>query len=76
MTEDTFLARCHPHVLGEDGKMDLARCEALARDMAELRGMGIVLTLVGNYAVGPYRYSNLKDALAQARLAQSEGTPG
>jgi hypothetical protein len=76
MTQDTFLARCHPHVLGEDGKMDLARCEALAGDMAELRERGIILTLVGNYAVGPYRYSSLKDALAQARLATSEGAPG
>jgi hypothetical protein len=51
--------------------MDLAKCEALAGDMAELRGLGVVLTLVGNYAVGPYRYTNLKDALAQARLERS-----
>lgn len=75
MTEDTFLARCHPHVLGEEGKMDLAKCEDLARDMAELRGMGIILTMVGNYTVGPYRYSNLKEALAQARLERSNSTP-
>lgn len=75
MTVDAFLARCHPHVLGEDGKMDLAKCDDLARDMADLRGMGIILTMVGNYAVGPHRYSNLKDALAQARLKRSERTP-
>ncbi|MFN2100925.1 hypothetical protein [Altererythrobacter sp. MF3-039] len=72
MTQDQFLARCHPHSLGEDGKMDLAKCEDLARDMSELRSMGVVLTLVGNYSVGQYRYSNLKDALAQARLERSE----
>ena len=72
MTEDTFLARCHPHVLGIDGKMDLGNCEALASDMSELRDLGVVLTLVGNYVVGPYRYTNLKDALAQARLVRSD----
>ena len=74
MTEDQFLSRCHPHILGEDGKMDLAKCEDLARDMAELRGMGVILTLVGNYTVGQYRYTNLKDALAQVRQARSENT--
>lgn len=70
MTQDTFFARCHPHVLGEEGEMDLAKCEALAQDMAELRNLGIILTLVGSYSVGPYRYTNLKDALAQARSAR------
>jgi hypothetical protein len=53
--------------------MDLAKCEDLANDMAELRGLGVILTLVGNYAVGPYRYTNLKDALAQARLERTNG---
>lgn len=71
MADDQFLPRCHPHILGEDGQMDLAKCEDLARDMAELRGMGVTLTLVGSYGVGQYRYSNLKDALAQARLERS-----
>ena len=75
MAQDQFLGRCHPHILGEDGKMDLTKCEDLARDMAELRGMGVILTLVGQYSVGRYRYSNLKDALAQARLERSENTP-
>lgn len=73
MTQENFLPRCHPHMLGEDGQVELAQCEALAADMADLREMGIILTLVGNYAVGPYRYSNLGDALAQARKAQSDG---
>lgn len=72
MDQDAFLARCHPHVLGEHGKMDLSKCQDLARDMTELRGLGIILTLVGSYAVGPYRYSNLKDALAQARHLRSK----
>jgi hypothetical protein len=54
-------------MLGEDGSVDLARCEALAADMEELRGMGIVLTLVGSYTVGAYHYTNLSDALAQSR---------
>ncbi|MFL0355723.1 hypothetical protein ACI5KX_04525 [Erythrobacter sp. GH1-10] len=67
MANDTFLPRCHPHMLGEEGQIDLARCEALAADMKELRELGIVLTLVGNYTVGAYRYTNLGDALAQAR---------
>ena len=68
MTRDNFLARCHPHILGADGSVDLAQCEALAADMTELREMGIILTLVGSYAVGAYRYSSLGDALAQARI--------
>ena len=35
--------------------------------MCELRELGIVLTLVGSYSVGAYRYSNLADAPAQVR---------
>jgi hypothetical protein len=54
-------------MLGEDGHVDLARCEELAADMADLREMGIIFTLVGRYAVGANQYSNLSDALAQAR---------
>ena len=69
--QDTFLPRCHSHMLGEDGRVDLEQCEALAADMADLRDMGIILTLVGSYAVGAYRYSNLGDALAQARIQRS-----
>ena len=72
MKKDNFLPRCHPHMLGEDGKVDLVQCEALDADMAELREMGIILTLVGCYAVGPDRYTNLGDALAQARKTRSE----
>ena len=40
MTQDTFLPRCHPHMLGENGRVELADCEALAADMAELRELG------------------------------------
>jgi hypothetical protein len=60
-------------MLGEDGRVELGECEALAADMADLRKMGVILTLVGSYAVGTYRYSNLRDALAQART-QRVGT--
>ncbi|MEE4210972.1 MAG: hypothetical protein V2I43_17115 [Parvularcula sp.] len=67
MEQDTFLPRCHPHMLGEDGGVDLAKCDALAADMADLRAMGIILRLVGSYTVGAYHYTNLSDALAQAR---------
>lgn len=67
MKQDTFLPRCHPHMLGEDGSVDLTKCEALAADMADLREMGIILTLVGSYTVGAYHYTNLSDALAQSR---------
>ncbi len=72
MISDNFLPRCHPHMLGEDGGVDVSQCEALAKDMAELRGMGIILTLVGSYRVGAYRYTNLGDALAQARNQRSQ----
>lgn len=72
MTQDTFLPRCHPHMLGENGRVELAECEALAADMAELRELGVILTLVASYSVGAYRYSNLGDALAQARLRDVE----
>ena len=68
MTRDNFLPRCHPHILGEGGNVELAQCDALSADMRELREMGIILTLVGSYAVGAYRYSNLGDALTQARI--------
>ncbi|WP_299193711.1 hypothetical protein [uncultured Erythrobacter sp.] len=67
MTPDKFLPRCHPHMLSEEGSVDAAQCEALAQDMAELREMGIILTLVANYKVGAYRYTSLPDALAEAR---------
>lgn len=67
MMKDSFLARCHPHVLGEDGHVDLGQCEALQSDMEELRELGVILTLVGSYAVGAYRYTNLGDALVQAK---------
>jgi hypothetical protein len=73
MANDTFLARCHPHMLGEGGQVDLKRCQALANDMADLSEMGVTLTLVASYAVGPYRYTSLGDALAQARRMQSRG---
>lgn len=73
MTTDTFLARCHPHVLGEGGQIDPGQCQALANDMAELKAMGVILTLVGSYAVGPYRYTNLKDALEQSRRTRALG---
>lgn len=71
MVNDAFLARCHPHMLGEDGQVDLKRCQALANDMAELREMGVILTLTASYAVGPYRYTSLSEALAQARRRPS-----
>lgn len=67
MPKDAFLPRCHAHMLGEEGEVSLAQCEALALDMADLRELGIVLTLVARYSVGPYRYTNLGDALAAAR---------
>lgn len=73
MKKDNFLPRCHSHMLGEDGRVDIGQCEALAADMKDLREMGIILTLVGNYRVGNYRYTNLKDALAEAR-SQREKT--
>ncbi|SMQ69644.1 hypothetical protein SAMN06297468_1831 [Altererythrobacter xiamenensis] len=72
MPQDTFLPRCHPHMLGEDGRVDLARCEDLAADMADLREMGIILTLVGSYAVGANRYSNLRDALAAVHTNRAD----
>ena len=74
MPQDTFLARCHPHMIGEDGHVDLARCEQLAADMADLKELGIILTLVGSYAVGANRYSNLSDALVAARANRNTGT--
>lgn len=74
MTQDTFLPRCHSHMLGEGGRVDLAQCDALAADMADLRELGIILTLVANYTVGAYRYTNLGDALAQARNQRSGTT--
>ena len=67
MTQDTFLPRCHSHMLGEEGGVSLAQCDALALDMADLRELGIILTLVASYSVGAYRYTNLGDALAAAR---------
>ncbi len=67
MNPDKFLPRCHPHMLGETGGVDTSQCEALAQDMAELRGMGVILTLIGSYQVGAYRYTSLGDALAEAR---------
>ncbi|MEO0419491.1 MAG: hypothetical protein AAF249_11530 [Pseudomonadota bacterium] len=77
MTKENFLPRCHPHMLSEAGGVDTSQCEALTRDMAELREMGIILTLVGSYQVGAYRYTNLGDALARARNTepQSQKTP-
>ncbi|WP_432200219.1 hypothetical protein ACRAQ7_11345 [Erythrobacter sp. W53] len=72
MIPDKFLPRCHPHMLCEDGGIDTSQCEALMQDMAELREMGIILTLVGSYAVGTYLYTNLSDALAQARNNQPQ----
>lgn len=72
MTQDNFLPRCHPHMLGEDGNVDLAQCEALSADMTELREMGIILTLIGSYKVGAFRYTNLRDALAQARVQRGQ----
>ena len=75
MAKDNFLARCHPHMLGEGGQVDLKQCQALASDIVELREMGVILTLAANYAVGPYRYMSLGDALAQARrMQQSPGS--
>ncbi|NVE95391.1 hypothetical protein [Altererythrobacter lutimaris] len=71
MSQDNFLPRCHPHMLGEEGKVDLEKCEALSADMAELREMGVILTLVASYKVGTNRYTNLGDALAQARIQRS-----
>jgi len=70
MTEPSFLIRCHSHMLGEDGRVELEQCRALANDMAELKSMGIILTLVGSYAVGPHRYTSLKDALAEVRRSK------
>jgi len=61
-------------MLGEDGHVDLARCEELAADMADLKDLGIILTLVASYAVGSHRYSNLSDALAQARANRAAGS--
>lgn len=72
MKKDNFLPRCHSHMLGEDGRVDMDQCEALAADMKDLREMGIILTLVGCYRVGNYRYTNLSDALAQARIQREE----
>ncbi|WP_298337588.1 hypothetical protein [uncultured Erythrobacter sp.] len=72
MTPDKFLPRCHPHMLGEDGSVDTSQREALAQDMTELREMGVILTLVGSHTVGAYRYTNLSDALAQARNNQPQ----
>ena len=73
MAQDAFLTGCHPHIVGENGQIDLGQCQALADEMAELREMGVILTLVGSYSVGRYRYSNLRDAMAQARLACATG---
>jgi hypothetical protein len=73
MDKDNFLARCHPHMFGEGGQVDIGQCEALANDMTELRALGVILTLSATYAVGPYRYTSLGDALAQARRMQSRG---
>lgn len=67
MTQDTYLPRCNSHMLGDGGQVSLAQCNALAMDMADLRELGITLTLVASYTVGAYRYTNLGDALAAAR---------
>ena len=63
-------------MLGESGQVDLKRCEALANDMADLREMGVIMTLAASYAVGPFRYTSLSDALAQARRTQSPDNVG
>ena len=71
MVQQSFIARCDPHILAENSEMDAAKLNAIAGDMSHLRELGVVMTLVGNYTVGEFRYTNLKDALAQARLSQS-----
>jgi len=74
MNDRSFLDRCHSHVLDGEEPIDLEQCRALANDMAELRTMGVILTLVGSYAVGSYRYTSLRDALAEVRRQKTRKT--
>jgi len=44
-----------------------------APDSAELARLGIVRVQSEHFLVGPYRYSSLPDALAQARRGRTDG---
>lgn len=46
---------------------------ALPPDEAELRALGIVRVTSAHYEVGPYRYSSLADAMAQAKRGRVAG---
>ncbi|WP_336979902.1 hypothetical protein [Altererythrobacter fulvus] len=43
------------------------------RDFAEMDALGIKVTLVEQYSVGDYHYTNLADAVAQAHRMQARG---
>jgi len=51
------------------GPITAATGEAGATDAAALAKLGIVRVPTERFEVGPYRYTNLSDALAQARRA-------
>jgi len=44
-------------------------------DHAEMKRLGILHVPVDTFRVGEYRYSNLTDAIAQAKRAGSTGAP-
>jgi hypothetical protein len=73
MGQDEFIARCRAQLVQAREGAAAGHYQALARDMAGLKELGISLTLVESYAVGPYRYTNLADAIAQAQRACSSG---
>lgn len=46
---------------------------ALPTDEAELRGLGVTRVTSEHFQVGPYLYSNLGEAIAQARRNRVAG---
>lgn len=70
MGQDEFIARCRAQLVEARERSAAGHYQALAQDMAGLEELGISLTLVESYAVGPYRYTNLADAIAQAQRAR------
>lgn len=45
----------------------------LPPDEAELRELGIIRVASEHFEVGPYRYSSLRDAIAQAKRGRVAG---
>ena len=73
MDKDDFIARCRAQIQEQEKEVAVSHYQSLTQDMAELEELGIGLTFAEIYSVGPYRYTNLTDALEQARRMQSSG---